>query len=206
MAADAAPSEIKNLEIYRLRELMPTSGQMVVKIVGTSETLETIASEFPYPWQRNRAIAIDFERWLQLSEPQRDLLFLREVCWLTGMRWFEPQWQQGVALLAAAVTAFELAQGDGVGAIAAGSLGGGAGWQWWQQRRSPEQQVNADRRGIAVAQRRGYDTVAAAGALLGGIEAIAVLDGNSGLSFIDQVRCQTLRGILNPLNQARKSS
>ncbi|MEM9771878.1 MAG: DUF3318 domain-containing protein [Cyanobacteria bacterium P01_D01_bin.73] len=206
MAADATPSDIKSSEMYRLRALIPASGRMVVKIVDAPEAVQTIASEFPYPWQRNRAIAIDFDRWLQLPEPQRDLLFLREVCWLTGMRWFEPQWQQGVALLAAVVTTFELAQGDGVGAIAAGALAGGAGWQWWQQRRSPERQVDADRGAIAVAQRRGYDTVAAATALLAGIEAIAVLDGNSGLSFTDQVRCQNLRGILNPLNQASKSS
>ena len=172
-----------------------------MKIANQPMRLETIASEFPYPWQRDRAIAIDFNRWLRLSESQRDLLFLREVCWLTGMQWFEPQWQQGVALLGAVVMAFELAQGDGIGAIAAGGLASGAGWQWWQQRRSPEREVDADRRAIAVAQRRGYDTVAAAQALLTGIEAIAALDGNSGLSFTEQVRCQILRGILNPPNR-----
>ncbi|MEM9244646.1 MAG: DUF3318 domain-containing protein [Cyanobacteria bacterium P01_F01_bin.153] len=199
MAADTNPSQINRSEINRLQELVPGSGRMVVKVVDAPEAPQTITSEFPYPWRRNRAIAIDFDRWLQLPESQRDLLFLREVCWLTRMQWFEPQWQQGVALLAAVVMTFELAQGDGVGAIAAGALAGCAGWQWWQQRRSPERQVDADRGAISVAQRRGYDTVAAATALLAGIEAIAILDGNSGLSFTDQVRCQNLRGILNPL-------
>lgn len=187
-------------EIYRLRELMPASGRMVVKIVDQPGAPTTIASDFPYPWKRSRPIAINFNRWQHLSRLQRDLLFLREVCWLTGMGWFQPQWQQGAMLLGAVITAFELAQGDGLGAMAAGAVVGGAGWQFWTQSRSPEREVQADRAAIAVAERRGYETIAAAKGLLTGIEAIAQLDGNSGLSFTEQVRCQTLRGILRPLN------
>ena len=188
-------------EIYRLRELMPASGRMTVKIVDQPAAPQTLTSDFPYPWKRSRLIAINFNRWQQLSRSQRDLLFLREVCWLTEMRWFEPQWQQGAMLLGAVIVAFELAQGDGLGAMAAGALAGGAGWQLWRQNQSPEREVTVDRAAIAVAERRGYETIAAAKGLLTGIEAIAQLDGNNSLSFTEQVRCQTLRGMLRPLNR-----
>ncbi len=172
---------------------------MVIKIVDQPNAAQTIASDFPYPWQKSRPITINFGRWQKLSRSQRDLLFLREVCWLTGMRWFEPQWQQGVILLGAVITAFEFAQGDGVGAIAAGALAGSAGWQLWNQKRSPEREAEADRAAIAIAERRGYDGIAAAKGLLTGIEAIAQFDNNGGLSFTEQVRCQTLRGMVRPV-------
>ena len=48
---------------------------------------------------------------------------------------------------------------------------------------------------IKIAQRRGYNETEAAEHLLGAIEAVARLEGRSGLNFTDLIRCQNLRAI-----------
>jgi hypothetical protein len=57
-----------------------------------------IDSAFPLPWNQQRPILINFDLWHRLSKPQRDLLILRNVSWLTGVKWFKPDIYQGVVL------------------------------------------------------------------------------------------------------------
>ena len=73
-------------EIRRLSDLMPASGRMMTKIVGKREQTKVIDCAFPLPWNQERRILINFELWFRLSQPQRDLLLLRTVSWLTSVK------------------------------------------------------------------------------------------------------------------------
>ncbi|MGH2414644.1 MAG: DUF3318 domain-containing protein, partial [Microcystaceae cyanobacterium] len=88
-------------EISRLLDVMPASGRMLTKIVSKPQQSKVIDIFFPMPWNRDsRPIYINFELWRRLSKPQRDLLILRAVSSLTGIKWFKPDIYQGVALAA----------------------------------------------------------------------------------------------------------
>jgi hypothetical protein len=188
-------------EILRLLDLLPASARMTVKIVGRSDRPQVLAADFPLPWQRDRPIYINFELWRRIPRPQRDLLMLRQSCWLMGVRWFEPSWYQGALLLGAASAAWQISQGDALGAVASGGLTGLAGWQIWRNNQRNERELEVDRDAIGVAARRGYSESEAARLLLEGIETVAQLERRPGLDFLELLRCQRLRAIagLSPL-------
>ena len=73
-----------NIEIRRLLDLMPASGRMMTKIVSKPEQKQVIDAAFPLPLSQARPIYINFDLWRRLPKPQRDLLLLQRVCWLTG--------------------------------------------------------------------------------------------------------------------------
>ena len=183
-----------DFEMRRLLDVMPASGRMVTKLVSKPEQRVVVDSTFPMPWVSDRPIWINFDLWDRLSRPQRDLLILRTVSWLTGVKWFRPSLYQGVVLAGVVVGIVELVQGDPVGIIAASGLTAIAGAQIWRANRSIQTELDADEAALRVAQRRGYEEPEAARHLLSAIEAVAEIEGRS-LNFIELLRSQNLRSI-----------
>ncbi|WP_066383055.1 MULTISPECIES: DUF3318 domain-containing protein [unclassified Anabaena] len=190
-----------NIEIRRLLDVMPASGRMTTKIVSKPEQSQVIDAAFPLPWGQDRPIYINFDLWGRLTKPQRDLLLLQKVAWLTGVRWFKPDIYQGVALAGLLGALVESAQSDFVGVAVGVGLSAIALTRIWRVNKSSESQLNADLAAIKVAQRRGYSETEAAQHLLTAIAAVAKIEGNSSLDFIDLIRCQNLRAIagLSPI-------
>ena len=188
-------------EIRRLLDLMPASGRMMTKVVSKREQPQVITSPFPLPWQPERRILINFDLWSRLPQPQRDLLLLRTVGWLTAVKWFKPDIYQGVVLAGLLGAAVEIIQGDAVGTLVAGALSAIAGNRIWRTYRSAQSEVSADEAAIRVAQRRCYSETEAAKHLLSAIEAVAKIEGRSSLNFLELIRCQNLRAIagLSPM-------
>jgi hypothetical protein len=184
-----------NLEISRLLDIMPASGRMWTKIVSKPEQAKVIDVSFPLPWHQLRPIYINFDLWKGLSKSQRDLVLLRTVSWLIGIRWFKPDIYQGVLAAGLVASVVEISQRDVVGIAAALSLTGLAMMRIWRINNSQETEINADNGAIKVAQRRGYSATEAAEHLLSAIEAVAQIEGRKGLEFIELMRCQNLRAI-----------
>ncbi len=193
-------------EIRRLIELMPASGRMLTKIISKPQQSRVIETPFPVPWSQDRPIFINFDLWRRLPKPQRDLLVLRAVCWLLGIKWFKPDLYQGLALAGFLGGIVQLAQADAVGVVVAGSLSAIAATQVWRSTRSSQTELDADEAAIKVATRRGYTDTEAAQSLLAGIEAVAELEGRSGLNFTELIRSQNLKAIagLSPVGVPEK--
>ncbi len=183
------------LEIRRLLDLMPASGRMLTKILSKPGQSTVIAASLPKPWASNRPIAINFDLWEQLSQPERDLLLLRTTCWVTSVKWLQPSWWQGAVLAGMVGTGVELVQADPMGILVAGGLTALAINQIWRKNYSMLTELEADEAAIRVAQRRGYDEASAARALLLAIEHSAEIEGRPILGFTELVRSQNLRVI-----------
>ncbi len=182
------------LEIRRLSELMPASGRMLTDIISQPQQSKVIDYKFPRPWERgDRIIAINFELWQELPQPQQDLLLLSVVCRLSNIRWFKPDIYQGLTVLGLGGVALQLWQKDAVGLVVAASLTAIAANQIWQNYRSTEREVEADETAIKVAGRRGYNTIDAANFLRLAIEKTAQIENRNGLNFTELMRCQNLR-------------
>ncbi|MDB9540783.1 DUF3318 domain-containing protein [Anabaenopsis arnoldii] len=184
-------------EIRRLLNVIPASSRMTVKIVSKPKQPKVIDATFPLPWTRERVISINFNFWSSLPEPQRDLLILQKVSWLTQVKWFQPQIYQGVAIAGLVAGVMESAQGDVLGVGVATGLSAMALLRIWRGNKSSELDLNADLAAIAIAQRRGYSETQAAEHLLSAIEAIAGMQKNGSLDFNELIRCQNLRAIGN---------
>jgi hypothetical protein len=184
-----------NVEIRRLLDVMPASGRMRTKVVSKPEQAKVIEASFPQPWNQARPIYINFDLWRRLTKPQRDLLLLQMVSWLTGVKWFKPDIYQGVVLAGLFGGLLEAAQSDIVGVAIAGGLSAIAVFRIWRTNKSQESELNADAAAIRIAQRRGYSESEAAQHLLSAIETVAKIEGRSGLNFTELIRCQNLRAI-----------
>lgn len=182
-------------EIRRLLDVMPASGRMTTKIVSKPEQPQVIDCSLPLPWNQERPIFINFDLWRRLSKPQRDLILLRTVSWLTGVKWFKPDIYQGVVVAGLLGALVELVQGDAVGVVVGFGLTAIAGNRIWRTSRSQETELNADEAAIRVAQRRGYSETEAASYLLSAIEEVAQLERRPSLDFTELIRCQNLRAI-----------
>ena len=182
-----------NAEIGRLRDLMPATARMKTKLMLNERQLDVIKAEFPRPWQQATTVSINFERWQQLAVAERDLLFLRTVCWVTLANLLKPNWYQALAAAGLAGGFVELLQGDAVGVLTAASVTGLAGWQIWRGVTGPQVDIAADDKAVQVALRRGYDQAAAAEALIRAIEAVPPLEGRQVLTLNELLRCQNLR-------------
>jgi hypothetical protein len=189
-------------EIRRLIELMPASGRMLTKIVSKPQQNRLIESPFPRPWSQARPIFINFDLWRRLPKPQRDMLLLRTVCWQIGVKWFKPDLYQGIVLAGVLGGIVELAQGDAVGIVVATGLSAIAGTQIWRSTRSAQTELDADENAIKVATRRGYTEAEAAQHLLAALDAVAEVEGRSGLNFTELIRSQNLKAIagLSPVS------
>ncbi len=184
-----------NIEIRRLLDVMPASGRMMTKIVSKPEQKQVIDAAFPLPLSQARPIYINFDLWRRLTKPQRDLLLLQVVSWLTGVKWLQPNIYQGVVLAGFVGGIVEAVQSDVVGVVIAGGLTALAAMRIWRLNKSQESELNADTAAIRIAQRRGYSETEAAEHLLMAIEAVAKIEGRSGLNFSELVRCQNLKAI-----------
>lgn len=194
-------------EISRLLDLMPASGRMLTKIFSKPVQSKVIDLSPPLPWQRgSRPIYINFDLWRQLSRPQRDLLLLSAVSFLISVKWFKPDLYQGLTLVGLLGLTIEIIQVDTVGMVVAGGLTAIAANQIWRNNRSLQRQIDGDEEGIKVALRRGYTETEAARHLLEAIEKVAQIEGRSGLSFTELIRCQNLRakGNLSPVGVPEK--
>ncbi|MFN6483810.1 MULTISPECIES: DUF3318 domain-containing protein [unclassified Nostoc] len=184
-----------NVEIRRLLDVMPASGRMTTKIVSKPEQAKVIDASFPQPWNQARPIYINFDLWRRLTKPQRDLLLLQMVSWLTGVKWFKPDIYQGMVLAGLLGGFWEAAQSDIVGVAVAGGLSAIAAFRIWRTNKSQESELNADAAAVKIAQRRGYSEAEAAQHLLSAIEAVAKIEGRSSFNFTELIRCQNLRAI-----------
>jgi hypothetical protein len=182
-------------EIEYLRDLMPVSGRMLVKLIAKADRPMTIEAPFPYPWQRSRKVYLNIHYWRQLSRAERDLLLLRTVIWVTGIRWFKWDLYRGAAIAGTIATIAETMQGDPLGIVAAGSLTAFAARQVWRRTQSSDQDISADEAAVSLAQRRGYGAETAALSLIQAIEHAAELEGRPSLEFTEIMRCQNLRAI-----------
>jgi hypothetical protein len=146
------------------------------------------------PWKgKTKSIYINFDLWQNLSRPQRDLILLRAVSWLVGIKWLEINWYQGLTLVSLGGITAEFLQGDALGVIIAGGLSAIALNQIWRKNRSQEKEIEADETAVKIATRRGYDEAEATRALLDGIQLIAEIEGRSGLNFLELLRIQNLK-------------
>ncbi|MEH1824697.1 MAG: DUF3318 domain-containing protein [Nostoc sp.] len=184
-----------NVEIRRLLDVMPASGRMTTKLVSKPEQAKVIDASFPQPWNQARPIYINFDLWRRLTKPQRDLLLLQIVSWLTGVKWFKPDIYQGAVLAGLLGGILEAAQSDVVGVAVAGGLSAIAAFRIWRTNKSQESELNADAAAIKIAQRRGYSEAEAAQHLLSAIEAVAKIEGRASFNFTELIRCQNLRAI-----------
>jgi len=184
-----------DFEIRRLLDMLPASGRMGTRLSSKPEQSSVIDCPFPMPWMRQRPVWINLDLWGRLSLPERDLLILRTVCWLTSVQWFRPNLYQGIVLAGVVGVLVEVVQGDAVGAIAASGLSAIAATQIWRQNRNPGMELEADEAAIRVAQRRGYTEPEAARSLLSAIEAVVQIEGRPNLTFTELLRCQNLRAI-----------
>ena len=181
-------------EVRRLIDLMPASGRMSTKIIPKPKQSRLIDTPFPLPWKQGaKPIYINFDLWQQLSRAERDLALLRSVCWLTQIKWFKPDLYQSIVAAGVIGTGVEIFQGDAIGILVSGGLVALAGNQIWRKTRSVQTEVDADEAAIKVAQRRGYDMVDAAQALLDSIEKIAEIEARSNFNFKELIRIQNLR-------------
>lgn len=184
-----------NIEIRRLLDIMPASGRMITKILSKPEQNQVIDAAFPLPWNQQRPIYINFDLWRRLTKPQRDLLLLQQVSWLTGVKWFQAEINQGVVLAGLFGGIVEASQSDLIGVIIAGGLITMATVRIWRMNQSQASELQADQTAIFIAQRRGYSETEAAENLLTAIETVAKIEGRIGLNFNELIRCQNLRAI-----------
>ena len=181
-----------DLEIRRLLDVMPASGRMLTKIIPQPEQPTVLAYRPGLPWNQERPVLINFDLWHQLPEPQRDLLMLSTVQWLTASNWLKPNLYLGLALAGAVGAIAELVQGDMIGFAVAGGLSALAGTQIRRINRGLQLQLEA---AVHVAQRRGYSEAEAAQHLFSAIQAVAKLEGQAQPTFDQLIRCQNLRAI-----------
>lgn len=182
-----------NAEIRRLRDLMPATGRMKTRLDLDDRQPTVIAAALPRPWNATHAVTLNLNLWFQLEPAQRDLLFLRQVCWIIQTNLLRPNGYQAGVVAGLGVCGLELAQGDALGALAGAGVVALAGLQIWRSLRGPKADIAADDKAIQVAQRRGYSQPEAATALREAIEAVPALEGRQGLEVSDLIRCQNLR-------------
>ena len=184
----------QNNEISRLLDLMSASGRMETKIISKPKQSKVIDASFPLPWNKKiKPIYINFDLWQDLSLPQRDLILLRTVSWLIGIKWFKANWDQGLTLLGLVGIVTEFSQGDAIGVVLAGSLSAIALNRIWKNNRSQAKEIEADEKALKIALRRGYNESEAATHLLNGVQLIAEIEERSSLSFVELLRIQNLK-------------
>lgn len=186
-------------EINRLIELMPASGRMYCKVISAPKLPRVMTLKLPLPKQETRPIQINFDLWQQLTQPQRDLLLLHGVSWLTSIQWFKPELYQGFVLVGAALTGLELLQANAAGTITFAGLTAVALGQIWRKTRSSELEIAADEKAVQIAQRRGYTKTEAVQSLVEAIEAVARLEGRN-LTFTEALRCQQIQAAMTQVS------
>ncbi|NJO85419.1 MAG: DUF3318 domain-containing protein [Synechococcaceae cyanobacterium RM1_1_27] len=140
---------------------------------------------------------IDFSRWQRIPQPQRDLLFLREVGWFDTRNWFRPGLYQIVAAVGGVSVLAELASQNFFSVLLAGGVAGLAIRQVWQDMNSETAQLDADEFALRRAQFRGYDRPEAARQLALAIETTLQADKTD---IETTLRLQRLQAIARGVN------
>ncbi len=191
-----------DIETVRLLDLMPASGRMRTKIISKPEQSRVVMAPQPLPWWPDRPIYINFDLWRYLSEPQRDLLLLRSVCWVNTINLLKPTWNHLFAVAGVIGGGVEYSQGDAIGMIVGGGLAMVALSRLWRSPNTTASEIDADLAALKIAGRRGYPEAVAAEHLLGAIEQVAHVEGGRGLNLTELLRCQNLKTIAGLSNIA----
>lgn len=190
-------------ETERLRDLLPASFRPLITIVPHFGGEALLISRRKAPWQPQGTIAIDFRRWQGIPQPQRDLLFLREVGWLDNRNWLQPGFYQSLALFGGITTVAELSLQHPFSALLAGGITALSVRQIWQNLNRESAHFDADEFALRRAQFRGYTRQEAAQHLADAIEQVLKLDPtvrDSGeASILTALRLQRLRTIARNL-------
>lgn len=183
----------QNAEINRLRDLLPASARMRTRLMLSATQPYLIQAKFPKPWNETHPVTLNLTLWPQLTQAERDLLFLRTVCWVTSINLLQPGWYQGLVVVGLLGTTVELVQANALGLLITGGLTTLAGVQIWRSNRNLQIELAADERAVQVAQWRGYTEAEAVQALLSAIEAVPRIEGKSSSEVTDLVRCRNLQ-------------
>ncbi len=208
MTYRSSTPSFEDQEIQRLRDLLPASLRPVISIEpAPGYGVEDLIRLKPRPpWQPTGTFQINLQQWRMIPEPQRDLLFLREVGWFDSRTWFQPGLYQGIVVIGAISTLAELALQNGFSVLLAGGVTGLAIRQIWQDRNRETVHFDADDFALQRAQFRGYDRQAAARHLLTALEQVQKLDRAEPLSIMRLQRLQAIaQGSGQPMNSAPTS-
>lgn len=185
-------------EIQRLRDLLPASLRSLVTLQPAMVPLEApLRLKRSAPWRPDATLLIDFSRWQRIPQPQRDLLFLREVGWFDTRNWLRPGLYQIVAAVGGVSVLAELASQNFFSVLLAGGVAGLAVRQVWQDMNSETAQLDADEFALRRAQFRGYDRSEAARQLALAIETTLQADKTD---IETTVRLQRLQAIARGVN------
>lgn len=171
---------------------------MATRLMVKDNQPHLIVAKFPTPWAANRDVCLNLSLWQQLPQSERDLLFLRENCRITGIRWLQPGLYQGLAAAGGVGLAIELAQSNALGVLLAGGVASFAVGQIWRSNLGLPAELAADAQAVQVAQRRGYSEKEAAQALMAAIAAVPHIESRPGLTAQETIRCQNLRPLAAP--------
>ncbi len=183
-------------ETERLRDLLPASLRPLISIVPNFGGDALLLSRRKAPWQPQGTIAIDFRRWQGIPQPQRDLLFLREVGWFDNRNWLQPGFYQSLALMGGITTLAELSLQHPFSALLAGGITALSARQIWQNLNRESAHFDADEFALRRAQYRGYARQEAAQHLVDGLEQTLKLDPTDILTAL---RLQRLKAIARNL-------
>lgn len=181
-------------EIQRLRDLLPASLRPLLTIeampYGANDRLLRVKPR--PPWQPTGTLQIDFSRWANIPQPQRDLLFLREAGWFDSRNWLQPGLYQGLAVSGVLATVLELTLQNPLSVVLAGGVTGLAVRQIWSGMNSDTAHFDADEFALRRAQYRGYDRRSAARHLVLALENVQRVD-KSDVQIV--MRLQRLKAI-----------
>ncbi len=185
-------------EIQRLRDLLPASLRSLIAVQPAVMPLDGLLKlKRSAPWRPDATLWVDFGRWPRIPQPQRDLLFLREVGLFDGQNWLRPGLYQMVAAVGGVSILAELASQNFFSVLLAGGVTGLAIRQVWQDIKGPTAQLDADEFALRRAQFRGYDRQEAARQLALALETTLQADK----SDIDTtLRLQRLQAIARGVN------
>lgn len=204
--SSVSPADFEKVEIQRLRDLLPASLRPLITIEPQmSNPSNSLIRLKPRPvWQALGTVQIRFAPWQSLPQPQRDLLFLREVGWFDTRNWLQPGLYQAIVVVGGLATLVELVQQNPVSVLLAGGMTGLAARQIWQNLNQETAVMNADEYAIRRAQFRGYDRQTAARHLLEGLDQGQKIDRTD---MINVMRIQRLQAIAqSPASQTSSSS
>jgi hypothetical protein len=145
-------------ELRRLRGLLPPELQSWVTVESTTVvnppliTCEEIGKD-------EVEVQIDMPKWEQLATDQRNLLFWHEVARIQNDTIPRDGWEMAALAIGLGGAVGELWVQDGLLLVLALTLCGVSGWRLWQKNNSDKvlmEQIEADERAIALAQRFGY--------------------------------------------------
>ncbi len=161
-------------EIARLRDLLPASLRPLITITPCSAVTATTVIDLRRrtPWRPEGIIEIEFSRWRSIPQPERDLLFLRQVGWFDTRNWLQPGPYQIIAAVGGLSVVVELAMQNPFSALLAGGVAGLAVNQIRQSLSSQTAEMDADEFALRRAQFRGYDRRTAARHLISGLESV----------------------------------